>query len=269
MQSTMYGIFFEDINFGADGGLYAEMVENRSFEFPNRLMGWNTWGNVSVSSIKPAFDRNPNYVVLEPSGHREKSTGIENHGFFGMGLKKDMKYNFSVYGRLHLLNGKQAKIRVELVDENNNPMERKSITITNNKWQKYSVELTSKQTLQKGYMRIFLEGNESVDLDHVSMFPEDNWNGLRADLVKDLEDLHPGIFRFPGGCIVEGTDPKLAINGKTLLAHQKTVRSTRIAGTTPSLIVCILTTIRPTDSDSMSISSFLKRLAQSHYLFCL
>ena len=206
MQSTMYGIFFEDINFGADGGLYAEMVENRSFEFPNRLMGWNTWGNVSVSSIKPAFDRNPNYVVLEPSGHREKSTGIENHGFFGMGLKKDMKYNFSVYGRLHLLNGKQAKIRVELVDENNNPMERKSITITNNKWQKYSVELTSKQTLQKGYMRIFLEGNESVDLDHVSMFPEDNWNGLRADLVKDLEDLHPGIFRFPGGCIVEGTD---------------------------------------------------------------
>ena len=124
MQSTMYGIFFEDINFGADGGLYAEMVENRSFEFPNRLMGWNTWGNVSVSSIKPAFDRNPNYVVLEPSGHREKSTGIENHGFFGMGLKKDMKYNFCVYGRLHLLNGKQAKIRVELMDENNTPMER-------------------------------------------------------------------------------------------------------------------------------------------------
>ena len=206
VQSTMYGIFFEDINFGADGGLYAEMVENRSFEFPNRLMGWNVWGNVSVSSLKPAFDRNPNYVVLEPSGHREKSTGLENRGFFGMGLKKGMKYNFSVYGRLHFLNGKQAKIRVELVDENNNPMERKSITITNNQWKKYSVELTSKQTLQKGYMRIFLEGNESVDLDHVSMFPADNWNGLRADLVKDLEDLHPGIFRFPGGCIVEGTD---------------------------------------------------------------
>ena len=103
-----------------------------------------------------------------------------------MGLKKGMKYNFSVYGRLHFLNGKQAKIRVELVDENNNPMERKSITITNNQWKKYSVELTSKQTLQKGYMRIFLEGNESVDLDHVSMFPADNWNGLRADLVQYL-----------------------------------------------------------------------------------
>ena len=259
VQSTMYGIFFEDINFGADGGLYAEMVENRSFEFPNRLMGWNTWGNVSVSSLKPAFDRNPNYVVLEPSGHREKSTGIENHGFFGMGLKKDMKYNFCVYGRLHLLNGKQAKIRVELVDENNNPMERKSITITNNKWQKYSVELTSKQTLQKGYMRIFLEGNESVDLDHVSMFPADNWNGLRADLVKDLEDLHPGIFRFPGGCIVEGTDLQTRYQWKNSVG----------APENRPLNVCILTTIRPTASDSMSISFFLRRLAQSHYLFCL
>lgn len=206
IQSTMYGVFFEDINFGADGGLYAEMVENRSFEFPNSLMGWNTWGNVTVSTVKPAFERNPHYVTLETAGHREKSTGLENRGFFGMGLKKDMKYQFSVYARLHLLNGKQAKIRVELIDENNSPMEKKSITIENNKWQKYSVELTSRQTLQKGYMRIFLEGNESVDLDHISLFPEDNWNGLRADLVKDLEDLHPGIFRFPGGCIVEGTD---------------------------------------------------------------
>ena len=206
IQSTMYGVFFEDINFGADGGLYAEMVENRSFEFPNSLMGWNTWGNVTVSTVKPAFERNPHYVTLETAGHREKSTGLENRGFFGMGLKKDMKYQFSVYARLHLLNGKQAKIRVELIDENNSPMEKKSITIENNKWQKYSVELTSRQTLQKGYMRIFLEGNESVDLDHISLFPEDNWNGLRADFVKDLEDLHPGIFRFPGGCIVEGTD---------------------------------------------------------------
>src|SRR5574344_690599 len=70
VQSTMYGIFFEDINFGADGGLYAEMVENRSFEFPERLMGWNTFGNVTLSDVKPAFDRNPHYVTLESAGAR-------------------------------------------------------------------------------------------------------------------------------------------------------------------------------------------------------
>ena len=91
IQPTMYGIFFEDINFGADGGLYAEMVENRSFEFPQRLMGWNTFGNVTLSDVKPAFDRNPHYVTLESAGAREKQTGLENRGFFGMGLKKDMK----------------------------------------------------------------------------------------------------------------------------------------------------------------------------------
>ena len=64
IQPTMYGIFFEDINFAADGGLYAEMIENRSFEFPDRLMGWNTFGNVIVNDQKPAFARNPHYITL-------------------------------------------------------------------------------------------------------------------------------------------------------------------------------------------------------------
>ena len=136
VQSTMYGIFFEDINFGADGGLYAEMVENRSFEFPNRLMGWNAFGNVTVNEKTPAFDRNPHYATLEASGHSEKVSGLENHGFFGMGLKKDMTYDFSVYARLHLLNGKQAKIRVELVDDQENVIKRKKIRVECNKWKK-------------------------------------------------------------------------------------------------------------------------------------
>lgn len=207
IQPTMYGIFFEDINFGADGGLYAEMVENRSFEFPQRLMGWNTFGNVTLSDVKPAFDRNPHYVTIESAGAREKQTGLENRGFFGMGLKKDMKYDFTVYGRLHLIDGKQGKIRVELVNSKNDVIAKQVINITNNKWQKLTATLTSPQTDAKGLMRVYLEkGSESVDLDHISLFPEDNWNGLRADLVQDLADLKPGIFRFPGGCIVEGTD---------------------------------------------------------------
>ena len=206
IQPTMYGIFFEDINFGADGGLYAEMVENRSFEFPNHLMGWNVFGNVMVNDFKPAFERNPHYVTLQNAGHDQKLTGLENHGFFGMGLKKGMKYDFSVYARLNNLQGKKTKLRVEIVGEDDSPIARDTITVTNNKWQKYTATLLSKKTVKKGFMRIFLMGKEGVDLDHISMFPEDNWHGLRADLVQDLADLHPGIFRFPGGCIVEGTD---------------------------------------------------------------
>ena len=216
IQPTMYGIFFEDINFGADGGLYAELVENRSFEAPlhikpsgervsGGLQGWNVFGNVEIRKDKPAFDRNPNYVTLNDDGHREKQTGIENHGYFGMGMKKGLDYRFSVYARTR--GGQKAKIRVELVGSDNEVMTRKSIDVNGSEWKKYSAELNSPRTDAKAFMRVYLEGATSVDLDHVSLFPGDAWNGLlRADLVQDLKDLHPGVFRFPGGCIVEGTD---------------------------------------------------------------
>ncbi|MBO4826583.1 MAG: carbohydrate binding domain-containing protein [Prevotella sp.] len=204
VQPTMYGIFFEDINFGADGGLYAEMVQNRSFEFPQRLMGWNTFGNVEVKDQNPAFERNPHYVALGDSGHLEKRTGLENRGFFGMGVKKGMKYDFSVYAREN--SGGPARIRVELVGSDNQIVSTQRINISGKQWKKYSATLSAKQTDAKALMRIFLETANGADLDHVSLFPQDNWHGLRADLVNDLKDLNPGIFRFPGGCIVEGTD---------------------------------------------------------------
>ena len=216
VQPTMYGIFFEDINFGADGGLYAELVANRSFEAPlhitpsgerlcGGLQGWNTWGNVKLATERPAFDRNPHYVTLSDDGHREKFTGIENHGYFGIGLKQGLAYKFSVYARVR--GGERAKIRVELVGHDNEVMARKSIDIAGGDWKKYEAEINSPKTDAKGFMRIYLESRDAVDLDHVSLFPADAWQGvLRADLVKDLKDLHPGVFRFPGGCIVEGTD---------------------------------------------------------------
>ncbi len=201
VQPTMYGIFFEDINFGADGGLYAELIENRSFEYPQQLMGWNIFGNVAVSDVNPAFERNPHYVTLSDPGHHDKFTGVENHGFFGIGLKSGMDYLFSVFART----GGKSRIRVELVDADNNPIAKQSIDVSGGEWKKYTATLRSPKTDAKGFLRIFLESPASVDLDHVSLFPADNWNGLRRDLVNDLKDLHPGVFRFPGGCIVEGT----------------------------------------------------------------
>jgi len=206
IQPTMYGIFFEDINFGADGGLYAEMVQNRSFEFPNRLMGWEVFGNVALRDERPAFANNPHYVAITDPGHAHKRSGIENRGFFGMGFKKDLRYDFSVYARLHDAGSQTASIRVELVNSHNNVIKSEKVSINSREWKKYTCSITPNITDPKGLMRIFLEGSVGVDLDHVSLFPSDNWNGLRADLVKDLEDLHPGVFRFPGGCIVEGTD---------------------------------------------------------------
>ena len=203
IQPTMYGVFFEDINFGADGGLYADLVENRSFEFPQRLMAWQTFGNVEVEDDDPAFERNPHYIRLKDDGHTDKWTGIENRGYFGMGLKKGLDYKFSVYAR----SKDNARIRVELVSSHNEVIAKKSLEVAGNDWKKYTVELKPSKTDAHGLLRIFLESKDGLDMDHLSLFPGDAWKGLlRADLVKDLKDLKPGVFRFPGGCIVEGTD---------------------------------------------------------------
>ena len=96
IPSTMYGIFFEDINYAADGGLYGELVKNRSFEFPNNYAGWDISGKVTLKDDGP-FNKNPHYVRLAPSGHSDKHTMIENHGFFGMGVKGGAEYRFSVW----------------------------------------------------------------------------------------------------------------------------------------------------------------------------
>lgn len=208
IQPTMYGLFFEDINFAADGGLYAEMVKNRSFDFPQNLMGWNTFGNVTVSNEKPLFERNANYLVLSPAGHHEKRTGIENEGFRGMGFKKDADYRFSVWAKS--MAGEGQKLRIELINSMNGVIGKQELLINSAQWQNYEVVLTSGETDAKGRLRVFLSGTGSVALEHLSLFPVDTYkgrkNGLRADLAQALGALNPGVFRFPGGCIVEGTD---------------------------------------------------------------
>lgn len=214
IQPTMYGLFFEDINFAADGGLYAEKVINRSFEFPQNLMGWKTFGGVELRNDGP-FDKNPHYVRLSTSGHKEKYTGIENEGFTGIGVEKGEKYRFSVWARVP--NGGEANLKVVVADKKTHgstqDIASAKLKINSNQWQKYTVELTPDKTLADGILRIFLQhpdNNVVVDLEHISLFPVDTWkgheNGLRKDLAQKLADINPGVFRFPGGCIVEGTD---------------------------------------------------------------
>jgi alpha-L-arabinofuranosidase len=212
IQPTMYGLFFEDINYAADGGLYAELVKNRSFEFPQNLMGWKTFGNVTLENDGP-FERNPHYVRLSDPGHKHKSTGLQNEGFFGMGIGKGEKYRFSVWARLSG-EGDAAAILVELVDPKSmterQALAGKELVIDSREWKKYEVTLESEATEPKAELRIFLKSKTGADLEHVSLFPADTWNGhengLRKDLAQALADIKPGVFRFPGGCIVEGTD---------------------------------------------------------------
>ena len=208
IQKTMYGIFFEDINFGADGGLYAEMVKNRSFEFPQNLLGWTTFGKVEVKN-DGLFSNNPHYVRLSYPGHDEKRTGLDNEGFFGFGLKKDADYRFSVWARTAAGNATES-IRIEFIDPSSAILASQNIIIDSKEWKKYQVIIKSATQEPKGRLRIFMSSKGSLDLEHVSVFPVDTWkgheNGLRKDLAQALYDLKPGVFRFPGGCIVEGTD---------------------------------------------------------------
>ncbi len=212
IQPTMYGLFFEDINYGADGGLYAELVKNRSFEFPQNLMGWKTFGHVTLKDDGP-FERNPHYVRLAYPGHDHKRTGLENEGFFGIGVKAGEEYRFSVWARLPE-GASSEKIRIEMVKPNTNAERHafasEELTIDSKEWKKYQVILKPTQTEGKSTLRIFLASKGTIDLEHVSLFPVDTWkgheNGLRKDLAQALYDIKPGVFRFPGGCIVEGTD---------------------------------------------------------------
>ena len=212
IQPTMYGLFFEDINYAADGGLYAELVKNRSFEFPQHFMGWKTFGKVSLKDDGP-FERNPHYVRLAYAGHPHKQTGLDNEGFFGIGIKKGAEYRFSVWARV--AEGETpAKIRVELADTKSMGEQQAfataDVTVDSREWKKYQVVLKPEMTNPKAILRIFLASRQTVDLEHISLFPVDTWqgheNGLRKDLVQALADIKPGVFRFPGGCIVEGTD---------------------------------------------------------------
>lgn len=209
VQPTMYGIFFEDINYAADGGLYGELVKNRSFEFPDALMGWKAFGKFEVKNDGP-FERCPHYVVLGYSGHNDAATGLQNEGYFGIGIEKGEDYRFSVWAKA--VSG-DATVEVSLVDENTMEEHQEFATaelkVSGNEWKKYELVLKPTKTVQKANLRLLLKGKNSVALEHVSLFPKhtfkDRDNGMRRDLAQALYDLHPGVFRFPGGCIVEGS----------------------------------------------------------------
>lgn len=213
VQPTMYGIFFEDINMAADGGLYAELVKNRSFEFGTPLMGWKEQslhgGSGELKVIDRAAERpeNPHYLQLTVSSNTG-SFGLCNEGFRGMGIKKGETYIFSVYARQHA--GSNLQLQVILQNEQGKSIGNATLSPAGEQWVKYSVKFVAATTTAKGSLCVLAKNKGDIDLDMISLFPEHTWknrpNGLRADLVQKLYDMKPGFLRFPGGCIVEGRE---------------------------------------------------------------
>ena len=213
IQPTMYGIFFEDINFAADGGLYAELIKNRSFEFDEPFTGWK---QPNTKTLSPNLDSGFLTIITDKSKSNknharitvwnDKNYLLENEGFRGIGLHQGERYDFSF--SLENMSGNISAVNTSLVDENGTVISSVSTIVRGTGWQKYNAVFTHSGTVEKAKLQITFTGNGVVNMDMISLFPQDTWKGrkggLRKDLVQKLYDLQPGFLRFPGGCIVEG-----------------------------------------------------------------
>src|SRR6056300_579659 len=212
ISSTMYGVFFEDINFSADGGLYAELIKNRSFEFTLPKMGWfepnsdrHSYNEDSgISTVMRYKGYNSNKRYLNVKVNNSENYELINEGFRGIGVKKDITYNFSIL----TANTKGInKITLDLFADEN-IIGTSTIDLIEGSWRIYETVIKVNETNPKAKLKLKFEGKGSLDIDMISLFPSDTWkgrkNGLRKDLVELIEDLNPGFIRFPGGCIVEG-----------------------------------------------------------------
>ncbi len=212
IQPTMWGLFFEDINFAADGGLYAELIKNRSFEFPNPKTGWEFPGQNFFMSNLLFINRgeefnNQRYARMELDEASGESSMV-NTGFRGIGIKEGDEYRFSILASIP--EAEEIAIHVELLDSNDETIGKTTINLKDKDWKEYEAIVTADKTDPKSKLKLSFEGKGTIEFDMVSLFPVNTWgkreNGLRADLVQLLADMKPGFFRFPGGCIVEGRD---------------------------------------------------------------
>ena len=217
ISEHLIGIFFEDINYAADGGLYAELVQNRDFEYSPKdgsREGWDSsyaWsvreGNhsspVTIATENPLHENNPHYAVLEAT----PGATLQNPGFDGIVLKKGEKYDFSLFARLPE-GSKGGKIIVSLLNEDGDEVAQASVNVSSREWKKQTTVLTAKGDARAARLSLFPKLTGTVHLDMISLFPQNTFkgrkNGLRADLAQTLADLHPRFVRFPGGCVAHG-----------------------------------------------------------------
>ena len=229
ISNELIGIFFEDISSAADGGLYAELLQNGSFEFnPTERDGWGAgtaWrmlrpghslGQLEVRSTEGIHPNNPTYMRLHVERVKEyydytgwKGFGLENGGFDGISVKAGAKYDFSVF--LRNGEGGAKRVRVALVepqgwDKDPKLLAEAMLDVTAGNWQKYEAVLTPTVDCANAALQLLVLQTGTVDVDMVSLMPQDTYkgHGLRTDLAQALADLHPKFLRFPGGCVVHG-----------------------------------------------------------------
>lgn len=217
ISDLLLGMFFEDINYAADGGLYAELVQNRGFEYAlsdkeGRDKDWNSYKAWSVSgdhavltidSVSPVHPNNKHYAVLQVS---QTGAGLANEGFDGIAVKAGEKYNFSVFARTP--ETKKGKLTVRLTDKNGKIYGETTTKAISGDWKKYDAVITVSQTIADAKLEVIPQMTGKVELDMISLFPQKTFrghkNGLREDLAQVIADMNPRFVRFPGGCVAHG-----------------------------------------------------------------
>ena len=228
ISNELIGIFFEDISYSADGGLYAELVENGSFEYsPAERDGWGpgtSWkqirpghslGTLQVRMDNPIHPNNPTYMRLHTERVKEyhdyagwKGFGLENGGFDGIAVKAGAKYDFSVFFR-NIGAAKQVRVVLGAPQgwgKDPKVLAETTLDVNGSDWKKYEAVLTSSEDCSNAILQILVLTLGDLDVDMVSLMPQDTYkgHGLRKDLAEALEGLQPKFMRFPGGCVVHG-----------------------------------------------------------------
>ena len=228
ISDELIGIFFEDISSSADGGLYAELVQNGSFEFnPNEKDGWGpttAWkmvrpghslGKLEIRMTDGIHPNNPTYMRLHTERAKEyydykgwKGFCLENGGFDGISVKAGAKYNFSAFFR-NIGAAKQVRVVLGVPQgwgRDPKVLAETTLDVTSKDWKKYCAELTASEDCKNAILQILVLNVGDLDVDMVSLMPEDTYkgHGLRKDLAQTLADLQPKFMRFPGGCVVHG-----------------------------------------------------------------
>ncbi|MDN5288503.1 MAG: alpha-L-arabinofuranosidase domain protein [Mucilaginibacter sp.] len=219
ISPDLFGIFFEDLSYAADGGLYAELIQNRSFEYSpadskdwNPLTAWEYitkgygYGTISVETTTPVSINNPHYVVLNVEEEGTEGVGLSNSGFDGIVLKAGEKYDFSVF--LKQLSDKSIPVLVKLEGKKGTVYGEATFATQTKDWKKYTTTITATQSDDSARLVIVAKAKGKLALDMVSLFPQKTFrnrtNGLRPDIAQAIADLKPKFMRFPGGCLVHG-----------------------------------------------------------------
>ena len=238
ISDVLLGAFFEDINYSADGGLYAELIQNRDFEYdPSDREGDKNWNSThswalkgekttfTIDTTDPIHINNPHYAVLNVE---QPGAALENTGFDGIALNTGEKYDFSIFARVP--QAKSNKLQVRLVDGKGNVCGETSLTVSSRQWKTYKAVITAKATADT-HLEIIPQSVGELNLDMISLFPQNTFkgrkNGLRKDLAQVLADIHPRFIRFPGGCVAHGDGLKNIYQWKNTVGPLETRKAQR------------------------------------------